>query len=740
MPGFASPSGAEPSTLGFLPTHDVGVRVDVDGASFEKDDPMLDAKAETSATLRTPLWYTTATRWTQLTLAEDDPVKFDPNQWIDIFRRTRSNATCLSAGGYIAYYPSKIPLHYVSKFIGERDPFGVLVDGARHLGMHVMARVDPHAIHQDAADAHPEWIAVDKDGQPRRHWAFPEVWVTCAYGDYNSKFMPQVVEEITRRYDIDAVFANRWQGHGVCYCKSCTTRFREATGLELPRRAAAIDPAWQAWVKWRRDVLTNLIVEWDAVVKSARPHASFIPNMGSASLQEFDLAIIEKHCPFLVVDHQARQGVELAWSAGRAGKRMRAGFPDRPAVLITSVGLEENRWKDSVQTGDEIELWVDDGTVQGMSAWFTKFNGVIPDPRWIAPMSAAFGRHAAIAEAFAATTATAEIALIDAATTHRLWPREENARAEVHDLGVYHALVEARLPFEMISDQRLTLANLSRFKLVILPNAACLSDAQCAALRDYVEQGGSLVAAYETSLRDETGKRRHDFALADIFGAHLTQPARGVVKNTYVALGRPHPINRGYDGANRIIGGTYLLGIDVVAGVETPFLYVPDFPDLPMEEVYPREEPQGAAVVARETGHGGRVVYIPWNIGEIFWSSLAQDHGQLINNAVAWALDKTPDVSVSGDGVVDLAVRTAKNQTIVALLNLTNPMMMKGPLRSVFPIGPQTISVAAPQGVNRATARLLISGDSVPVSRRDGRFEVVVPGVTRMEVMQLEWQ
>ncbi|MDR3472132.1 MAG: beta-galactosidase trimerization domain-containing protein [Devosia sp.] len=701
---------------------------------------MLDSKAETGTTLRTPLWYTTATRWTQLTLAEDDPVKFDPAQWIDIFRRTHSNATCLSAGGYIAYYPSQVSLHYVSKFLGDSDPFGTLVNGARNLGMHVMARVDPHAIHQDAADAHPEWIAVDKDGQPRRHWAFPEVWVTCAYGDYNAKFMPQVVEEITRLYDIDAIFANRWQGHGVCYCETCKSRFRAGSGLELPRRSDAADPAWQAWVLWRRNVLTELIVQWDEVVKSVRPHASFIPNMGSASLQEFDLSIIEKHCPFLVVDHQARQGVEVAWSAGRAGKRMRAGFPDRPAVLITSVGLEENRWKDSVQTGDEIQLWVDDGTVQGMAAWFTKFNGVIPDTRWIEPMADAFGRHADIADAFAATKATAEIALIDPATTHRLWPRDEHARAEVHDLGVYHALVEARLPFEMISDQRLTVENLSRFKLVILPNAACLSDTQCAALRGYVENGGSLVAAYETSLRDETGRSRPDFALADVFGVRLREPARGVVKNTYVALGKPHPINYGYDGANRIVGGTYLLGVEAQPGTETPFLYVPDFPDLPMEEVYPREEPRGAAVVARETGKGGRVVYVPWNIGEVFWHSLARDHGRLIENAISWALGKPADVGVTGDGVIDLAVRSAPDQTIVALLNLTNPMMMKGPLRGVYPIGPQTISVVAPKGATRGEARLLIGGDSLPVIRREGRFEVVVPGVTRMEVVQIEWR
>ena len=103
-----------------------------------------------------------------------------------------------------------------------RDPFGELVEGARR-ARHACDGPRRPARHprRMPPTAHPEWIAVDADGEPRRHWAFPGVWVTCAYGDYNLGFMPEVVREIARNYDIDAVFANRWQGHGVCYCDSC---------------------------------------------------------------------------------------------------------------------------------------------------------------------------------------------------------------------------------------------------------------------------------------------------------------------------------------------------------------------------------------------------------------------------------------------------------------------------------------------------------------------------------------
>lgn len=675
-----------------------------------------------------------------MTLAEDDPVKFDPDEWIDIFKRTQSNATCLSAGGYIAYYPSKVPLHYVSKFIGDTDPFGALVEGARKLDMHVMARVDPHAIHQDAADAHPEWIAVDKDGHPRRHWAFPEVWVTCAYGSYNMEFMPEVVKEITRDYDIDAVFANRWQGHGVCYCKSCSDKFKAATGYGLPLEANADDPVWKAWAGWRRDILTRMVIHWDEEVKAIKPHASFIPNMGGASLTEFDLSLIEKHCPFLVVDDQARRGVEQMWLSGRNGKRMRGTFRERPVILIASVGPEEEyRWKDSVTTGPEIESWITNGIVHGMRAWFTKFNGVIPDTRWIGPVANAFDLHAKIEPVLSRTTPTAEIALVDPSTTLRHWAAEQRRKAEEDDLGIYQALVEAGLPFEFLSDQMMTPEALDRFKVVVISSARCLSDAQCDALRSYVARGGSVVGAYEVASLDSEGNPRQRMGLEDVFGISVAAKSRGPVKNTYIALNGSHPVNAGYEGARRIIGGTHLIAVDAAPEAEIPFLYVPDFPDLPMEEVYPREEPRGAAVVARETGKGGRTVYFPWNIGAIFGEVMAEDHQRLIANAVRWALGAPSRIEVSGKGVLDIALQEGDGELLVLMQNLSNPMMIKGPTREFYPVGAQQVSVALPEGRAGAEARLLVADKAANVEIRDGRAVVTVPGIELLEAVHLTW-
>src|SRR5690606_16919751 len=225
---------------------------------------------------------------------------------------------------------------------------------------------------------------------------------------------------------------------------------------------------------------------------------------------------------------------------------------------------------------------------------------------------------------------------------------EARKEAEADDFGFYHALVEAKLPFELLSDQVLTAAALDRFKLVILANATCLADEQVAALEAYVARGGSVIAAFETSTRDADNRPRNAIALGPLLGVEKSEPTRGPLKNTYVALNGEHPLAAGYEGAARIIGGTRVIDVTPAPGTEAPFLYVPDFPDLPMEEVYPREAPRGAAVITREHESGGRTVYIPWNIGRIFWEVLAADHARLIGNAVRWALRGPLAVEVSG--------------------------------------------------------------------------------------------
>src|SRR4030066_617559 len=99
-------------------------------------------------------WFDRPMRWAQLVLVENDPGRFDPDFWLDYFKRIHADAACLSAGGVVAYYPTEIPMHHRSAWLGDSDPFGYLVRGCRKMGMAVIARTDPHAAWDNVYQAH----------------------------------------------------------------------------------------------------------------------------------------------------------------------------------------------------------------------------------------------------------------------------------------------------------------------------------------------------------------------------------------------------------------------------------------------------------------------------------------------------------------------------------------------------------------------------------------------------------
>ena len=237
----------------------------------------------------TPSWIDKPMRWAQLTLVEDDPGKFDLAFWLDYFKRTQSDAVCLSGGGCVAYYPTQVPMHHRSRWLGDRDVLGELVAGCRKLGMVVIVRTDPHATYDDVAEAHPDWIAVDEAGRRRRHWASPEMWVTCGLGPYNFEFMTEVKREIVSRYRVDGIFINRWEGSGMCYCEHCRRNFLAASGLELPRTEDRHDPARQAYTLWRQRRLFDLWQTWDRAVREINPDACVIPNTGGGATSTLDM-------------------------------------------------------------------------------------------------------------------------------------------------------------------------------------------------------------------------------------------------------------------------------------------------------------------------------------------------------------------------------------------------------------------------------------------------------------------
>lgn len=77
------------------------------------------------------------------------------------------------------------------------------------------------------------------------------------------------------------------------------------------------------------------------------------------------------------------------------------------------------------------------------------------------------------------------------------------------------ALIQAHVPFDIIFDDNLK--DLARYKVLVLADQECLKDAQMQTIREFVHQGGGLVATEQSSLYTEWRRRRRDFGLKDLF-------------------------------------------------------------------------------------------------------------------------------------------------------------------------------------------------------------------------------
>ena len=74
----------------------------------------------------------------------------------------------------------------------------------------------------------------------------------------------------------------------------------------------------------------------------------------------------------------------------------------------------------------------------------------------------------------------------------------------------------------------------------------------------------------------------------------------------------------------------------------------------------------------------------------------------------------------------------------VHLVNLTNPMMMKGPIRELIPLGEQVVRLRLPAGMQVKKVHLLRAGITPATSIENDELTVRVPVVLDHEVVAID--
>ena len=446
----------------------------------------------------------------------------------------------------------------------------------------------------------------------------------------------------------------------------------------------------------------------------------------------------------LFADRQSRPRHFPLWANGQNGKEFRAVMGNKPIGGIFHMGFEDvHRWKDSVQGSEELRLFVADGVAHGLRVWFTKFHGKIYDRRWLNPVKDLYNRYAGWEPYLRNTANLARVGLVFSQATGKFYGAEDAHEKVGKPInGIYQALTESRIPFEMVHESYLVDQKyLSAFKTLILPNIACLSDAQCEGLKAFVKSGGGLIATFESSLYDERGNKRPNFGLSELFGVDAAGPVEGPMKNSYLRLEMDtgHPVLAGFHDTERIVNGNARLPVKENAAFPVkPVTLIPAYPDLPMEEVYPRQDHTGIAELYLRSYGAGRAAYFPWDIDATFWDLLTLDHLRLFINTLDWVHQEERIVTLKGPGAFDIAVWKQEKSLTVHLINMTNPMCMEGPVRELLPSFPQELCFILPEGLKPSGVKLLSTGKPVEYKLEGRKLSLTIPSFLDHEAAAID--
>ena len=590
---------------------------------------------------------------------------------------------------------------------------------------------------QRAFVEHPDWRAVGADGREQvrpldqpLHPNGNQKWTVCLNGGYRA-YATAMLEELCRGYDFDGFWLD--MPGTVCFCAACQADFRSSTGSDMPGREADME-SWRAFRRWRLGRNDEIHRGFVDTIHRIGPHLTvssngvpYDPEHSLSAAEPQDYLSREFHYPegslavslygrkFWAVKPGTPFEIEI-WRYAFPGRQGSSrGFQVRPSdVLLTEMAgvVAHGGWP---QYYDQIRV---DGTLDphSVAAIGPAFAGVRDRQPWA-------GRGQPVPYAL----------LLWSKSTESYSPWEVRQGHQQGLEGTHAALVERRVPVGLVTDLALQRGETRGARVVVLSEVECLSDAAVAVLHDFVDAGGGLVVTGRTSLRDETGRPRTNFALADEIGADFGAMTKTWL--TFLSVPGGHPLASGVPKDFPITVNETLQavvsprpGTQALGAIHLP---VPGF----KMGAAPGPATDHPAFLWRKVGRG-RVIYAAAPLGTMYFRYSLPSVRQLIVNAVEWAAAAPPPITAKAPATVEVVPwhDAANGRTVLHLVNRTGSGLGQTPgqmMHEVIPVHGIEIHVSPPFAGNHVVAQ----PGSRPV-----RFRRDVDGTT-IEVPKLDiWE
>jgi len=298
---------------------------------------------------------------------------------------------------------------------------------------------------------------------------------------------------------------------------------------------------------------------------------------------------------------------------------------------------------------------------------------------------------------------------------------EEGTRFGHEIKGLITVLMESHIPYDFILDDQISRERLGKYKVVILPNVRMLSEKETELLKNYVREGGNVLATYATSLYNMNGIEATDFGLTELFGVHYTGKKLDTRRDNFQFIADPkHPLVSADRKATELLfnSGFTLLCLPVkeaeVICTLTPIIRNQP-PDKSWVEKFSTENP---TIVENKYGKG-KVLYFSNQPDVLSYTIGHSDPRNLLQRGIRYLAGDSIPVETSAPSSVHIGLTESliqPGQYILSLVNITS-----GPVRPVRELIP----------VFEIKVKVQLSGkslDSFKILRSQGECKVISDG------------
>ena len=383
-----------------------------------------------------------------------------------------------------------------------------------------------HILGPSIADRKEEWGVRDINGEyPLSYRTYPACCLNSSWRDY---FFDCV--ESLKKYNIYGLFFDGPQ-YNICACPRCQAKFEK----EYNKKYSLATPAEIAQFTY------NSTLEFKealyAKVKSVNPQWQMYFNeglfAGKATSKDFarqlatdDIIGTEGGFFYYIEPKNHEQ-----WYCSSSAKLAEAVAGDKPTVIFFAG--DQKSWAWFLHTPAETALCYISALGNGASIWY----GIHCNPD---NLDSETGRMAEKLVQFdkkydalyQATRSLADVAIFysyDTAAHYRKsgvvsdlygddgkasdFPGDYRAATQ----GAFGLLSHLNIPYDVVCE--LNLQDLKRYKVILAPSLAMVSDKTAAALKEFVANGGTLIADGEFGFYDENGTKRSQGSFEELCGA-----------------------------------------------------------------------------------------------------------------------------------------------------------------------------------------------------------------------------